>query len=81
MVTLLVGIDQARTLDLVNISILLEKLYTFGFSNTASKWVESYLTERSQTVFLPNGETSSPLIRLTVFLKVVYQVHYFPRYS
>ena len=48
----------------MNISILL-KLYTFGFSSIECKWVESYLTERSQTVILPNGETSSPLIRLT----------------
>lgn len=62
-VTLVVGIDFSRAFDLVNIDLLVSKLYHLGFSDRACTWIESYLANRSQSVVFSNGDTSSPLVR------------------
>ena len=46
--TALVAIDLSAAFDLVNHSILLERLYTYyGISGTALEWFRSYLSECS----------------------------------
>lgn len=62
-VTLLVGIDFSLAFDLVNIDLLIMKLQRLGFSDGACKWIRSFLTDRTQVVAFPNGETSCPLNR------------------
>lgn len=62
-ITLLVGIDFSRAFDLVHIELLIHKLFHLGFSDRACSWVRSYLSNRSQVVVFPEGESSSPLLR------------------
>ena len=53
--TALVAIDLSAVFDLVNHSILLERLDTYyGISGTALEWFRSYLSGRTQRVFI-NG--------------------------
>ena len=42
--------DFSKTFDCINIPMLLFKLKNFGTKPTFLKWLESYLTERHQTV-------------------------------
>ncbi|OXU16525.1 hypothetical protein TSAR_012935 [Trichomalopsis sarcophagae] len=62
-VSVVVGIDFSRAFDLVNIDLLVCKLYHLGFSDRSCSWVRSYLSDRSQAVVFPNGDLSAPLIR------------------
>ena len=53
--TALVAINLSAAFDLVNHSILLERLYTYhGISGTALEWFLSYLSGRTQSVVI-NG--------------------------
>ncbi len=56
----LVGVillDFSAAFDVIDHSLLLEKLKHYGFSLSAIKLMESYLTNRNQTVFF-NGSLS-----------------------
>ena len=59
-VTLIAGIDLTQAFDRVNIKLFTEKLRFLGFSDSASGWIESFLSDRSQVVKFDNGEVSSP---------------------
>ena len=50
--------DLSAAFDTVQVSIILEKLKIYGFSERAMRWIESYLTGRRQAVRL-SGNTSS----------------------
>ena len=62
-VTLLVGIDYSLAFDLVNIKLLVHKLRSLGFSEPVCAWIESFLSNRSQVVALPDGKLSAPMAR------------------
>ena len=63
LITLVIGIDQTRAFDIINIGLLVEKLRFLGLSDSVCNWFTSFLSGRSQSVVLSNGETSSPLER------------------
>ncbi|KAF7645556.1 hypothetical protein LDENG_00202400, partial [Lucifuga dentata] len=50
-------LDFSSAFDVIDHSLLLDKLNLYGFTLTALKWMESYLTNRRQTVFF-NGSLS-----------------------
>ena len=62
-VTLMVSIDFKQAFDCVNITLLVDKLNSLGFSLSACKWVKSYLTNRTQVVADPQGGYSCPMSR------------------
>jgi hypothetical protein len=53
-------IDLSAAFDMVDHSILLKKLHLFGLDEDAVKWMESYLSGRSQSVMI-DGCMSPPL--------------------
>lgn len=56
---ILVLLDQSAAFDTISHDILLQRLqHRFGLTCTVLKWIETYLTDRTQAVFV-NGETSS----------------------
>ncbi|KAI5732387.1 hypothetical protein M8J77_026107 [Diaphorina citri] len=58
MASILVLFDFSKAFDLVSHKILLAKLKSFGFDESAVQWFESYLTGRSQCVLGPNNSRS-----------------------
>ena len=54
-----VFLDLKKAFDTVNHKVLLTKLYTFNFSEDAVKWVETYLSDRSQSVRVHNIQSKS----------------------
>ena len=59
-VTAVVLLDMSAAFDLVVKTILIEKLKLYGLDSSSSAWMESYLSSRSQQVFL-DGELSDVL--------------------
>ena len=57
-ITILVLLDYSKAFDCANHKLILAKLKSFGFNNTALKWVNSYLSNRSQQVVTEKGESS-----------------------
>ena len=62
-VTLLIRFDYTRAFDIVDIRLLVNKLRFLGLSDSVCNWFHSFLSGRSQSVVLPNGEVSAPLER------------------
>lgn len=58
--TFLLLLDLSKAFDTVDWHILCDKLCIAGFSTTANKLIFSYITDRTQYVFL-NGQSSSTL--------------------
>uniref|UniRef100_A0A3B1IW78 Reverse transcriptase domain-containing protein n=1 Tax=Astyanax mexicanus TaxID=7994 RepID=A0A3B1IW78_ASTMX len=58
-----VFLDLRKAFDTVNHSVLLNKLLKFNFSQNAVTWIESYLTDRFQSVSVNNCR--SDFLRLT----------------
>ena len=57
-ITILVLLDYSKAFDCANHKIILAKLKAYGFKNSALKWIESYLSNRSQQVITDKGESS-----------------------
>ena len=53
-------VDLSAAFDMVDHSILLQKLQLFGLDNRAVAWMKSYLTSRCQSVYV-DGCLSPPL--------------------
>ena len=61
--TALVAIDLSTAFDLVNHSILLERLYTYyGISGTALEWFRSYLSGRTQSVVINGAHSKEKML-------------------
>jgi len=61
-IALLLLIDFSKAFDMVDHSILLKKLSKYGIRGIALKWMESYLTNRNQYVYI--NDTKSGTLRL-----------------
>ena len=59
-ITAVVLLDLSAAFDLVDTKILLDKLKLYGFKEDSSTWLESYLTDRYQQVYV-DGELSEAL--------------------
>ena len=59
-ITAVVLLDMSAAFDLVDKNILIEKLKLYGLEENSTKWMESYLSEQSQQVYL-DGELSESL--------------------
>ena len=59
-ITAVVLLDMSAAFDLVDKSILLDKLKLYGVDGHSSNWLESYMSNRYQRVFV-DGELSDPL--------------------
>ena len=44
-------LDFSAAFDVIDPSLLLDKLKAYGFCSGAMKWMESYLTDRTTSVF------------------------------
>jgi len=59
--SLLVSLDLSAAFDSIDHSVLLDRLsHSFGVTDMALSWIQSYLTDRSYSVRL--GQCSSPTV-------------------
>ena len=65
-VALLLMIDFSKAFDLVEHTILLEKLYHYGIRGPAHDWLRSYLSRRSQFVSVNGTDSNATEIRYGV---------------
>ena len=59
-VSAVIMLDMSAAFDVVDHGILLSKLELYGFEESALSWINSYLRNRSQSVFI-EGHLSDPL--------------------
>ena len=57
--TAVIMLDLSAAFDVVDSDILIEKLKIYGFQGNAPNWIQSYLTNRSQQVYV-DGVLSEP---------------------
>lgn len=50
--------DFTAAFDIIDHELLLKKLESYGFAQSALSWIKSYLTNRTQAVFFFNGSYS-----------------------
>ena len=55
-------IDLKKAFDTIDHRILLRKLYSYGIRGTMFKWIESYLTGRSQYVIFDGKVSETPIV-------------------
>ena len=60
-VSAVIMLDMSAAFDVVDHDILLSKMSLYGFEDSALFWIKSYLTSRSQSVFI-EGCLSDPLL-------------------
>ena len=58
LITILVLLDYSKAFDCANHKLIIAKLKALGFKNSSLKWINSYLTDRSQQVITDKGEYS-----------------------
>ena len=56
-------LDYAKAFDKVDHKLLLVKLKVYGFNDSLIKWIESFLTNRTQTVVIEGHQSLRALIR------------------
>ena len=59
-ITAVILLDMSAAFDLVDKTILVEKLKLYGLDEHAASWVENYMSGRSQQVYV-DGDLSDPL--------------------
>ena len=59
-ITAVIMLDLSAAFDLVDKEILIRKLELYGFEECATKWLDSYLSDRKQQVYL-DGQLSETL--------------------
>ena len=78
-------IDLKKAFDTIDHRILLRKLYSYGIRGSMLKWLESYLTARSQYVVfdgeasktydvkcgVPQGSILGSLLFISIFISVI----------
>ena len=82
-----VFLDLSSAFDLVSPEILIQKLKIYGLDEDYLEWIESYLTDRFQSVWIdhvyssyqhcqigvPQGSNLGPLFFMTFFNDLAYQ--------
>ena len=56
-ITALIMLDMSAAFDLVDKDILVRKLEIYGLEESSARWMDSYLSDRKQQVYL-DGELS-----------------------
>lgn len=56
--TIALFLDLSKAFDTINHKILVGKLENYGFKHTALNWVQNYLDEREQFVYVNNLSSS-----------------------
>ena len=72
---------MSKAFDLVDHSILLDKLETYGIRGNTLKWIESYLSERKQIVEITYNDGKIIKSYSGRYLRVPYLGLYFSFYS
>ena len=57
LITILVLLDYSKAFDCANHKLIIAKLKALGFKNSSLKWINSYLSGRSQQVVTDKGES------------------------
>lgn len=71
-VVVAVFLDLRKAFDTFNHKVLQSKLTTFNFSEGAVKWVETYLSNRSQSVCLHNHQASARIHTGSTLIQSLY---------
>ena len=62
-ITILTLLDYSKAFDCANHKLIIAKLKALGFKETALKWIESYLNNRSQQVITDKGKSTWKFLR------------------
>ena len=59
-ISAVVMLDMSAAFDVVDPKILVEKMKIYGFQENATKWIQIYMTNRKQSVYI-DGNLSEEL--------------------